>query len=228
MKFKSALGTSFSGSVGGLTASHNRGGLYFRARRVPTNPASGQQQVVRNAVAVLTSRWGSTLTQVQRDAWQTYATNTPKVDRLGDSINLSGVNWYIACNTPRVQGSLAIVDAAPTTFGLATISPPEVDAFDDTNNQVDVGFTNTDAWANETGGALLIYASRPQNPGIEFFKGPYRLAGVIAGAVSPPTSPATLDLPFPIAVGQQVFFEARALRADGRVSSRVSFRGDVE
>ncbi|KKM06452.1 hypothetical protein LCGC14_1743870, partial [marine sediment metagenome] len=48
MLFKSGLITQGSGSIGGLTASHNRGGMYFRARTIPTNPATSFQTVVRN------------------------------------------------------------------------------------------------------------------------------------------------------------------------------------
>jgi len=43
MKFKSPILSQASGSIAGITFSHNRGGMYVRARAVPTNPGSPQQ-----------------------------------------------------------------------------------------------------------------------------------------------------------------------------------------
>ena len=43
MKFTSQVYTQASGSVGGLTYSHNRSGMYTRARSTPTDPASTLQ-----------------------------------------------------------------------------------------------------------------------------------------------------------------------------------------
>src|SRR5690606_20282519 len=116
VKIKSALLTTGSGSVGGLTLSHNAGGLYLRARRTPVNPSSLQQQAVRNAMAILTSAWGNVLTESQRQGWTTYGQNTPRTGKLGDQIVLSGISWYVACNVPRLQAGMTRVDAPPTTF----------------------------------------------------------------------------------------------------------------
>jgi hypothetical protein len=54
---------------------------------------------------------------------------------------------------------------------------------------------------------------------VNFFKGPYRYAGRINGAVSPPVSPQNVTWPFVVAVGQKVFAQFRCILADGRVSS---------
>ncbi len=70
---------------------------------------------------------------------------------------------------------------------------------------------------------MLVYASRPQNPGKIFFKGPYRYMDSIDGdSVTPPTSPATMSLPFPCVSGQNMFYRAQVIRGDGRLS--LSFR----
>jgi hypothetical protein len=71
---------------------------------------------------------------------------------------------------------------------------------------------------------MLIWASRPQNASINYFKGPYRYCGVIEGVdAAPPPGPTVLDLPFPCVLDQRVFFFARVTRLDGRMSA--SFRG---
>lgn len=217
MKFNSALVAAASGSIGGLTASHNRGGQYMRKRTVPVNPNTEQQQAVRNAMTLLSARWTTTLTDEERAAWSAYADAVGVTNVLGNSVKLTGLQWFNACNVPRIQAGLAIIDAAPTTYSLATLTPLTF-AADASDDDVDVTFVNTDAWATAVGGALLIYASRPQSPSINYFKGPYRYAGKVVGAVSPPSSPATISLPFPVAEGQKVFFQARAVLADGRIS----------
>lgn len=218
MKFKSQVYTQVSGSVGGLTYSHNKGGMYTRGRAIPTNPKTLQQQAVRNGLQLTSNAWSATLTAANRNAWNTYATNVPMTDSLGESRNISGNSMYNRSNVPRIQAGLTSVAAGPTTFTLATLTNPSVTGVASTG-VVSVTFTNTDAWATAIGGALLIYISRPQSVGVTFFKGPYQYAGRINGAVSPPTSPGTVTSPFALAAGQRVFVQIRATNADGRLSA---------
>lgn len=226
MKFKPTIIGEASGSVGSLTFSHNRGGQYIRQRSVPVNPASAFQVAVRNSMADLTSKWLDTLTAAQRAAWDTYSTNVPLPDALGEPRNAGGVAMYCRSNIPILQAGLPRVDDAPVIFNLGEVTAPSVSAISAAADTVDVAFEATDAWANEDDAALLILASRPQNASINYFAGPYRFAGSVLGdSVTPPTSPATLSLPFPVAVGNQVFFQARAVRADGRLTSAIRFRG---
>lgn len=224
MRFSSLVYSKASGSVGGLTYSHNKAGMYTRTRSTPVNPNTARQIAVRNAVGVLTSRWKETLTAGQRAAWDTYAVNTPVTDKMGDTQLLTGLNWYVACNTLRIQCSLSIVDDGPTTYGLATLTPITATITASTKTAA-VTFTNTDDWAGEVGGALLVYGSTGKSPTINFFKGPYRYANKIAGAVSPPASPANVVLVDALTAGQKVFLKAVAIRADGRISSPFRLSG---
>lgn len=218
MKYTSAIASTGSGSMGGATASRNKGGQYFRRRAIPTNPSTARQQIVRNGMATLSQRWGNVLTVVQRAAWAVYGENVPTTDTLGQSINLSGIDWYIAMNNVRISAGKTIVDTAPTTFTLASLTPPVVTGTAASGIGT-VSFTNTDIWATLSGGGLAMQFSRPQSAGITFFKGPFQLGGTINGAASPPTSPQNITLPFPAAVGNKVFWQARAFNADGRISA---------
>lgn len=228
MKIKSQLVTQMSGSIGGVVGSHNKGGMYLRARSIPTNPQSAAQANVRNAMSSLVTRWNDTLTAGQRDAWEVYAANVPKTNSLGDSILLSGQQWYLACNVPRLRAlnsgisalsTIAVVDAAPTTFSRATLSPvslPDVSAGTD---EFDVGYDNSDDWADTDNGFLLIQQSAPQNASKNFFKGPFRLAAGIAGdTATPPTSPETVTSLFSLTAGQKLILRVVACNADGRTS----------
>jgi len=220
MKFKSALVTAASGSIHGITASHNRGGQYLRSRVIPTNPSTAYQQAVRNYMASITLAWGQTLTATQRQGWADYADAVEVKDALGEKRKLTGLDWYTACNVPRLQGSLSRIDTAPTTFNLAGLTPPTITSITASTGILVMAYTNTDTWANAVGGALMVYISRPVSPGVTFFKGPFRFLGKVAGAATPPTSPFTSSAsPFPMAAGNRVFVQVRALNADGRISN---------
>jgi hypothetical protein len=220
VKYTSAIASTGSGSMGGATASRNKGGQYFRRRAIPTNPASTYQVAVRNAVSQFSNAWSNTLTQANRDAWNLYATNVNWTDTLGQSIKLSGNQMYIRSNTPRQQAGLTAVSAGPTNFTLAALTLPTITGVAATGIAT-VTFTNTDVWATAVGGSLLIRFSRPQSAGINFFKGPYRYAFRINGAATPPTSPATGSMPFTGAAGNRVFWSVRATNADGRLSAEL-------
>ena len=219
MKFTSSVIAAASGSVGGLVFSRNRYGQYTRVRAVPVNPRTLQQGVVRGALATLVARWTSILTPAQRLTWETWATNTPQTDSLGNAITITGQNAFVMMNSPRIQTALAVIDVAPVVFANGVLSPPTLISATDAAEALSIGFTNTDVWAGAVGGRLLIYSGRPQNPSKLFFAGPYRLAGFIAGAVVPPTSPLTVTAAFAFAAGQRVHVRFRALNADGRIST---------
>lgn len=200
-------------------ASHNAGGTYFRGRTIPVNPQTAQQTAVRNAIANISQAWTNVLTAAQRSGWNVYGINTPTTDSQGQQIHLSGINWYIACNVPRIQVGLTRVDAPPSVFNLANLTLPGITSLTASTRVAIITFTNSDVWATLVGGSLLVYSSRPQDVGISFFKGPYQFAGRINGAGTPPTSPQNVTTPFTLAVGQQVFFQFRAVQADGRISA---------
>lgn len=224
MLYKSALVTAASGSIGGITASHNKGGNYLRARTIPTDPGTVQQQVVRGAVANLMARWVETLSEAQREDWKTWAINVPSINALGESRTLPANACYARCNVPRIQAGLPIIDFAPTVFDLAVLTGFTIVAVDSGAGTIDIGFDEGDAWVIADGAALLVYCSRQQNESIQYFKGPYRFAGAVLGdSATPPTSPATLTLPFPVAVDNKVFAQGRVTQADSRPSAPFRF-----
>lgn len=218
MKFLSATMTHASGKIGGAVASHNKGGLYLRAWRNPTNPRSSQQLAVRNLFSSTSAFWNS-LTNTQRAAWNVMAENMTFPGVLGTAEKYSGAMCYQMCNLARLQAGLTRIDTAPVIYTMATLTPP-VPTVTAAGTTVSVAFTNTDAWANEVGGGLLVSAGRALNAGKQFFVGPYRFAGKVSGAATPPTSPAVITLPFPTGpAGSKQGFKFVAVRADGRIST---------
>lgn len=223
MKFLSGLITVGSGAVGGLVASHNKGGNYFRALVIPVNPQTPQQVLVRNSLSQLVGAWTNTLTQLQRDAWDLYALNVPVTDVLGQTISLSGQQHFIRSNVPRIQGldtgiAGAILDG-PTIFNTGEVDSSAFFNLASPSTST-YTFDNTLAWANEDNALLLTWYGRPVNASVTFFKGPYNIGPIIAGnATTAPTSPAVQTTPFVYAVGQRANAYSRISRADGRLSA---------
>lgn len=215
-----------SGSVGGIVMSRNRAGPYLRNRSVPINPGSDRQQVVRFAMAAMATRWTEILTPEQRAAWDVYADNVHLPNSLGALRNVGGIGMYIRSNVPRRSGVaplLAIIDDAPIIFDISSYTAPVVGAISEATQEVSWAFTDSDDWADTVGGGMFVFASPPQNPSINFYKGPYNAMATIPGAAVPPTSPQTLALPFPVEEAQKVFFRCNTSTADGRLGS--TFRG---
>ena len=219
MLIKGSFVTEASGSLGGITAARNKGGQYLRARAVPVNPNSPSQQSARTSFASLVTIWTESLTPTQRQSWDTYAQNVPVTNKLGDTKLLSGQNWYIGTNTPRIIAGLSSVASAPTTFDNATLNPVSLAASDAAPTELALTFDTGQDWADENGAALLVQVSKPQNASTNFFKGPFRFADAVLGdSTTAPTSPATIITPFAVTAGQKVLVRARLSRADGRLS----------
>lgn len=220
MKIKSAIITEASGSLGGFTASHNRGGLYLRARTIPTNPNTSYQQVIRAAVAQLTSLWMNTLTAGQREAWDIYAFNVELPDTLGEPRNVGGLQMYVRSNVPRIQIGLPRVDIAPVIFNLGDFGSAGMGNASAAVQTYDFTWSFTDLWPSEDDAACLLYVSRPQNPSINYFKGPYRVFHSIPGNNGdPPVAPLDRQVPFAFVEAQRLFMRCQVSRADGRLSN---------
>lgn len=219
MLILSNIVSKMSGSLNGITGAHNKGGMYLRSRSSPINPNTSAQQTIRNGVKLYSARWGNVLSAAERDAWEVYAQNQPLTNKIGESRQIPPLSHYIRSNVPRAQVGLATVDAAPTQFTLPAFNDPSF-AIVGSTGAISVTFDDTDDWANEDDAGLMVYVSRPQSPGVNFFKGPYQFAGVVLGdAVTAPTSPAAQTSPFLGATGNKYFFKVRITTEDGRLSS---------
>ena len=218
MKFKSQIFTQVSGSIGGITFFQGRSGMTARARAIPTDPNTAQQIVVRGALAALATRWGSVLTAAQRAAWDVYAANVSMVNPLGDQINLSGINQYVRSNTELHVAGATLVDAAPTVFDVGNDTNAWLMTCSVAAQQCSLTWPlPAPAWFGEDDSWCNVYVSRPQNPGINFFRGPYRFGANIEGNTAVPlVGPQVFAVPFPFVIDQKIFARVTVVRADGR------------
>ena len=210
---------AMSGKLGGNVFAHNRNGSYCRTWKKPTNPQSSRQIVARAALATAAAAWES-LTPSQRSGWNAYAGQVPVMNRLGESQYLSGFNMFLRtlCVTELIGA--AQVSDAPQVFTLPDPPTTFTPTISEATQLVSVVFTNTDPWAAETGGYMVVHCSMPFSAGRTYFGGQSRYVGKIIGATStPPTSPQTFAVPWAVAEDQLVRVHCRVIRADGRLSN---------
>jgi len=216
------------GSIGGTVFSRNRYGAIARNRTIPVDPGTAPQMNVRALMGQVRAAYFDTLTAVQRAAWEVYAANVAMTNRLGETIHLTGYNMFCRSNLAILNAEMTIVADAPTDFSLAGQDGSLVATVTAAANELSLAFDDSLAWANEDDGALLVFESKPQNSGINYFKGPWNYLGRIDGdSVTAPTDPQVFTSRHSLAVGQKMFYQARIVRADGRVSQPFRVFGTV-
>jgi len=191
-----------------------------------TNPNTSAQQGVRATLSQLAVAWSGTLTPTQRLGWATYAASLTFTSKLGTSYSISGYDAYVGCNGARMVAGLSRIDAPPVLGGFDVFTAP-TPTWDTSSHTLSVAYDNTDDWAGEVGGALIVRRSvAGMSPGISYWEGPCIYANKAAGAAVPPTSPLVIDLGAGAVVeGVQYGIAVRSVRADGRCSKESFFRG---
>lgn len=219
MKITPSLAGAMSGSLGGLTASHNRGGAYLRRRVVPTNPNSIRQQDVRSNFGSLVQFWTNTLDATQRSSWTDYAASTPVTDVLGQALILTGQQMFIRSNVNRLILGFAIVGTAPLINN--TGEPVTAITLFANVASPDISITAAIAGATSEAGDVLYWVSTPLNPTINFFKGPYQFMGstpVAAAATTAPNTDLSVEAASPLTELGRYGLRARIQYDDGRLS----------
>ena len=218
--------TQMSGRIAGNVFARNRGGNYVRAGTIPVNPNSPQQVIVRAVLAQLMVRWAQTLTPAQRIAWETYANAVAVVNRLGESIKLSGVNHYIRSNSLLLRAGDPVVDDGPTVLALPDQDPTIAITASVAAGTISVAFNDALNWAIIDDGHMHVFMGRPQNPTRNFFGGPWRIADTLDGNTAIPlVSPQVVTPPFTLVEGQKIWVQFRIQEPDSRLSNL--FRDDA-
>ena len=160
-----------------------------------------------------TSKAWSQLTDADRAAWDAYATAHPIVDRLGQTVALTGHMMFVSVNSVNLQIGVVLQDTVPD--GVA-IAPPVLTAANVTAAALSI--TNDDAIPVNT--SFIVFCSPPLSQGRKF-NGDFRIiatgigtnaaAQVVATAAEITTKYGT------IAVGQKYFISVQLVK-DGNLS----------
>lgn len=122
-----------SGSVAGVTSSHNRFGQYRRSRAIPVQPRTPKQTATRSYLTAGSSSWRS-LSDTDRQLWNDYAAQIVRSGRLGSGYSPTGAMLYAGA-TVLTQGAVIDVPDALPDFVLSvtgmtyTDSTPGPEAF---------------------------------------------------------------------------------------------------
>lgn len=227
MLFKSQIASMLSGSTGGVTASHNRYGRYFRSRVIPTNPNTNPQAATRQNFANLSLEWKN-LTDAQRTGWKNYANTVTYRNALGEVIKLQGNAMMLACLTPRRLGPVpALPTQPPTTPGKATLTQPSSITLSATTG-LSFSIETADPWVSQDDSCLLVSITQGQSTGVSFNAMPYRFFRSVLGSNSaPPTNPITTpaaNIPFPLVPGRVYFLKFVVSDAQQRRSDELERR----
>jgi hypothetical protein len=221
-----------SGTMGGVVASHNRNGQYFRRWTKPTDPQSATQLRMRDAMGRAVLGWKA-LTVAQQATWDSYAAGTPWTNKLGEVTYLTGFHMYVrSCSflvmcqleqgfvvelTEGVSGGLGLPQGLGSGGNSQTLGVAA---------GLSLGYDDTMPAIVMDGGYCAVYMSKPRPISSKFDGGPRRLVAVIPGeAAAPPPSPlvvTTANLPFVIEAGQRTTVTTRAYHATGRLSETIA------
>ncbi len=229
MKYDNILIGNLRGKLGGLVGSSNRFGNYLRGKGIITNPNTVGQQEARNAFGQLSADW-RLLTAQERQIWKDYADATP-VLKNGESVILTAQNMYQRCYTPRLLflPNAVFPASPPTTPGLPVYAPTTGESNTASIFDLVITIDPNDAWANDDLGFMYVSVSEGQEQSINFFKGPYRRGGLVAGSTAGP-APSTLTIPrrdswLP---GKKIFVRVQVSDAEGRLGQPQEYTVDVE
>jgi hypothetical protein len=217
------------GSIAGVVHARNRYGNYARPRTKPTNPKSTRQSAARANIQQLTDYWNSAnMSDAQRKAWNTYASAIVWTNKLGEKTSLTGFNMFIRSNAAILAIGGSIMTNAPTILSLPGADPTFAMTADAGTGLLTLAFDATQDWCKETGGYLSIDMGEPQLATRNYFGGPWRKAGALAGNTgSPITSPQTMVAPFTLVAGQKIWVRAAIIRADARMSNQFNAPAEI-
>jgi hypothetical protein len=221
MKYRGFIVGAASGALGSAVASHNKGGQYLRARVVPSGAVPTTfQGVIRNAIRSVTNLWQS-LSDGKRATWNVYAANVFTIDALGQSIQLSGFNWFTGYNVLASQIGLPVLVDGPTTFDRGGVDLSGV-TFEAIGTSGTLSFpTSPSLLGLSAGDAIPVYVGRDYSPGRAKYFGSFQLTEIIGGDATQSDFPMTL--PFAHDSNNKMDCNVLIVRGDGRYTTPSRF-----
>jgi len=212
-KILSIVGT-ISGSINGTTYSHNKGGAYIRARKVPTISASPKQAFAKALLGGISAAWAG-LTSTQQELWTNWAAVNPIVDTLGQSIQMSGQQAFLKLNL-RLQGSgQAQITEPPVVPG-----PVQLDSLTVTPT-APAGLSAAFTPVLPTGGTFCLWMCLPTSAGANPNFNQARLVGYSAVDA---TTPVVFTTPYPFIAGNAINFWGTIMDASGLIAPVIKDR----
>ena len=214
-----------SGRLGSSVYSHNRGGAYIRNGSIPVTSTTPAALAAKARLTTVSQNW-QTLTEAERLAWDQFALQNPRNDRLRQTVTLTGHAAYVSLQTRRLlaaQGFLASPPIDPAPNGLLTLTG----TFDIGAGAFAIAYTATPLGA---GVQLWLRAAVYESQGINYVQNLLRFVGRSASAQASPFDSQTLiEAVFgALTVGQRVTIMVSTYdTATGLLSSPMRVDGTV-
>jgi len=212
--------TDIRGSIGGTTFSRGPAGAIARSRVKPINPSSILQSRRRANFSALAQFWSYILTAAERADWAAYAIATNFLNKVGDTIQVSGMACFIRLNTLRVIGGLTIATAAPLVPGQGAGTVAAISA-DVSDGKIVIAEPSAGFAKSVVGEHVLIFFARPMAAGRTTSPKGWTYVGIISGGVVPPVFPWSILAPYTLILGQQQSISLTHLDVNGRVANPV-------
>ena len=117
-----AIVDEIRGSIGGTTFQRNAYGWSIKRKPNIIRPNTLRQQVSKTSFGSITRYW-STLSQVNRDSWDTYASTYPIPSIKNPSVDITGFNYFVKYHLIKfTTGSRSFLDNATAASGSLTFT----------------------------------------------------------------------------------------------------------
>lgn len=199
---------AMSGSIRGVTYSHNKGGAYVRGRTIPTNPTTTKQASIRTLLSTWSGQW-SQLTDAERTGWNDWAQLHPVDDALGVSIFLSGQQAFTGANVRLALAGATPIVTPPPGSGPSSLTTLVVTATAPTG--ISAVFTPTPGAATDH---LLLWMTLPAPQG----RNPNFNQARLVGIATAQTSPEVFVSPYPAVAAMASNFYGQVMNEHGQVS----------
>jgi len=190
MKYIGLISSAASGKMGGVVASHNRGGSYLRAHVIPVQPRTASQTANRQQLAAFSGAFKS-LTASQVAGWNALGQTVTLKNALGGSYNPTGQQLFVSCNrhlaSLGISTTLTSAPSIPSIPGLTTFSVAPA-----YTSGVLTSFTLTYSPTMPSNFGVLLRATSVQSNGRSFLgKSAFRNLGGYNPATGLPSSIST-------------------------------------
>lgn len=151
------------GSIGGSVFSRNSSGAYARNRTKPVNPNTDKQSSIRALFSTIAQYW-RTLSEGEKITWNSLAPTFPRVNRLGQTVPLTGFQLFQKCNTNNIVCGHAIVNV------IETVNTPSVQYIDSVtvDRSANTIIINAEDAVVNANTSVRIYGTAPRSSGSKF------------------------------------------------------------
>ena len=165
--------------IGGIVATKGHAGNFMRKKVSPIQPRTQAQRNVRSSFSAHSKNW-SALGAPAIASFNALAKATPKKDRFGQSVTLTGLQLY-----QQLSRNIDTVTGTPLTTAPANLNASSPGALTVANSVTGTSITVTPTHYPANGESAAIYATAPISAGRQFVGKQHRLLLVVPYAGSP-------------------------------------------